>query len=87
MTFPKFSKVKPEHQAQLERIYHLLMVQKFRDYSRGWYRGWIIVSSPHDYYGKMIKTVNGGGRPETFSAYPPEIVYQDTDGVIIRGGK
>lgn len=74
------------HKEQLEKIYRLLMIQDFRQKSRGWYRGWIVVPSPWSYYGKMIKPVNGGRRPETSSAYPVEIVYQDTDSVIIRGG-
>ena len=73
--------------ALLSRIYRLLEAQRFREYSLGWFRGYIVVpdySIPGFYYRKRLKRVNRSIRyygSDFVSAYPDGIItgYHSTD--------
>lgn len=73
------------HDELLTRIYKLLEIQRFREYSRGWFKGYIIVSDG-TMYGKRLKRVNPRIKFREYdlvSKYP-KLLYADTDGVIIQ---
>ena len=76
----------PETKATYDRVITFLKREKFRTYSKGWFKGFIVIPSDFGYYGKVIKPVNPRIKIRTYipslhSAYPHELTvgYHDTD--------
>ncbi len=74
------------HTELVERIYKYLQTLQFREYARGWFKGYIIVSGESGPYSKQIKRVNPriNLREYDFVSAYPKLLYADTDGVIVE---
>ena len=78
----------PETKATYDRVITFLKREKFRAYSKGWFKGYIVIPSEFGYYGKTIKVVNPRIKSRAYyttydirSAYPHKLTvgHNDTD--------